>query len=143
MIAALAWWNERAVLKLTLAAFLSVLAFQAFDLLAGAGSHAAPRNEAKMLQAKSQANPKLRPIVHLMLDSYIGLEGMSALDTNFGTLREEQERFYLDHGFQLYPQAYSRHPKTINSLPEFLSYGHARHATEPRTFQSTVAPPLA
>lgn len=143
VIAALAWWNERAVLKLSLAAFLSVLAFQAFDLIAGAESHAAPRNEAKMLQPEAKANPKLRPIVHLMLDSYIGLEGMSAADTNFGTLRQEQERFYLDHGFQFYPQAYSRHPKTINALPEFLSYGRAAHATEPRNVQSTVAPPLA
>ncbi|MEY4952300.1 MAG: hypothetical protein RL299_724, partial [Pseudomonadota bacterium] len=103
----------------------------------------APPNEAKRLQAKSAGQGQLRPVIHLVLDSYIGLDGMSAAETNFGDLRQSQERFYLGHGFQLYPGAYSRHAKTINALPEFLSYGRAPRASEPRNIQETTAPPLA
>jgi hypothetical protein len=138
----LAKWWERIVLKLTLAAFASVLAFQSFDLAFASGQPRPLPNEAQRLQAKSRAGAKLPPIIHLMLDSYIGLDGMSAVDTNFGDLRQEQERFYLSRGFQIYPSAYSRHPKTINALPEFLSYGRGKHATEPRNVQFTIAPPL-
>jgi hypothetical protein len=134
---------ERLVLKLTGAAFASVLLFQGLDLVRAPDQPPAPRNEAKRLQDKAGRDTTLRPIVHLMLDSYIGLDGMSAAGTNFGDLRQQQERFYLDHGFQLYPGAYSRHAKTINSLPEFLSYGRARPATGQRDLQSIVAEPLA
>jgi hypothetical protein len=139
----LAWWQERVVLKLTIAAFASVLLFQSADLLHAGDSQPAPPNEAKRLQAKTAGQGQLRPIIHLVLDSYIGLDGMSAAGTNFGDLRLQQEAFYLGRGFQLYPGAYSRHAKTINALPEFLSYGRAPRATEPRNVQVTVAPPLA
>ena len=77
-----------------------------------------------------------------MLDSYMGMEGMNSSEGNFRNLRAEQEQFYLSRGFQIYPQTYSRHGKTVNSLPEFLSYGKGPHATQPRNVQFTVAPPL-
>lgn len=140
VIALLARFSEGAVLKLTLAAFGSVLLFQSFDLLFG--TVPAPRNEAGHLQAAMRPESTRPPIVHLMLDSYIGLEGMTAPGTNFGDLRSRQEAFYLGHGFQIYPGSYSRHPKTINALPEFLSYGRAAHATTPRNVQFTEAAEL-
>ena len=141
-LAVFAWFKERVVLKLTIAAFSSVLLFQSIDLANASGKLPAPANEAKRLQAKSRPAPELPPIIHLMLDSYIGFDGMSAVGTNFGTLRQEQEQFYLTQGFQIYPGAYSRHPKTINSLPEFLTYGKGQRATEARNVQFTTAPPL-
>lgn len=143
VLAFAAWWQERVVLKLTAAAFASVLLFQSFDLVRNSGEPAAPKNEAKKLQDGASRDKTLRPIVHLMLDSYIGLEGMTAQGTNFGDLRAQQEGFYLARGFQLYPGAYSRHAKTINSLPEFLSYGTAKPASDRRDLQSIVAEPLA
>ena len=142
VLALLAKWWERIVLKLAIAAFASVLAFQSFGLLFGGGRPSPLPNEAQRLQANARTDERLPPIVHLVLDSYIGLDGMSAAETNFGDLRLEQERFYLSRGFQLYPSAYSRHPKTINSMPEFLSYGRATRATEPRNVQFTVVQPL-
>ncbi|MBA4162521.1 MAG: hypothetical protein C0515_10700 [Novosphingobium sp.] len=142
VLAFAAWRFERVVLKLTGAAFASVLLFQGFDLVRTPDQPPAPRNEAKRLQDDASRNPTLRPIIHLMLDSYIGLDGMDAAGTNFGDLRQQQERFYLERGFQLYPGAYSRHAKTINSLPEMLSYGRAKPATGRRDLQSTVAEPL-
>jgi len=142
VLAFVAWRYERVVLKLTAAAFASVLLFQGFDLVRAPDQPPAPRNEAKRLQDNASRDPALRPIVHLILDSYIGLDGMSAVGTNFGDLRQQQERFYLGHGFQLYPGAYSRHAKTINSLPEMLSYGRAKPATGRRDLQTTVVEPL-
>jgi len=133
---------ERVVLKLTTAAFASVLLFQGFDLVRAPDQPPAPRNEARLLQDGASRDTALRPIVHLMLDSYIGLDGMSAADTSFGDLRQQQEQFYLGHGFQIYPGAYSRHAKTINSLPEMLSYGRAKPATGRRDLQTAVVDPL-
>lgn len=140
VLALFARFGERTFLKLTTAAFASVLLFQSIGLITAGPAPAV--NEAKRPQAATRGDPSLPPIVHLMLDSYIGLEGMSAADTHFGDLREHQQRFYLGRGFQLYPGAYGRHAKTINALPEMLSYGRARHATKPRNVQFTVAPTL-
>lgn len=143
VLALAAWRWEAMVLKLNAAAFASVLLFQVVDLVRAPGHPSAPRNETKHLQDGTNRNRALRPIVHLMLNSYIGFDGMSTQDTNFGDLRQQQERFYLDRGFQIYPGAYSRHAKTINSLPEFLSYGTAPQATDPRNVQSFAPDPLA
>lgn len=143
VIAVLAWFRERVVLKLAIAAFASVLLFQTIGLLTGIGRPVSPDNEAKRLQAAAGANAALPPVIHLMLDSYMGLDGMSAPDTNFGSLRQHQEAFYLSKGFQLYPQAYSRHGKTVNSLPEMYSYGKGQRASSPRNVQFTTAPELA
>jgi hypothetical protein len=141
-LAIAARYKERIVLKLTIAAFLSVLLFQSIELANANGRLPAPANEANQRQAQSRSATQLPPIIHLVLDSYIGFDGMSAAGTNFGNLREEQEQFYLSRGFQLYPSAYSRHPKTINSLPEFLTYGKGKRATEARNVQFTTAPRL-
>lgn len=140
--ALLAWFREREVLKLGIAAFGAVLLFQTLALATGIGRPSAPANEAKRPQNAAAADAQRAPIVHLILDSYIGLDGMSAPATGFGSLRREQEDFYLSRGFQLYPQAYSRHAKTINALPELLSYGRAKQATEPRAVQSATPPAL-
>jgi hypothetical protein len=118
------------------------LLFQTFGLVFGGGAPKSPPNEAQKLQTKQPTGEKLSPIVHLLLDSYIGFDGMSAADTDFGDLRQDQERFYLSRGFQIYPSAYSRHSKTVNAMPDFLSYGHAKNVTEPRNVQFTTAPPL-
>lgn len=141
-ISASAWFQPRNALKLIIAAFGSVMLFQSVGLLTGYGKSPAQSNEAKRLQDPKTADNRLPPIIHLVLDSYMGLEGMNSSEGNFGNLRAEQEQFYLSRGFQIYPQTYSRHGKTVNSLPEFLSYGKGPHATQPRNVQFTVAPPL-
>lgn len=142
-LAVFARYQERVVLKLTIAAFLSVLLFQSIDLASASGGQRSLPNAAKLPQTKPLQALRPQPIIHLVLNSYIGFDGMSSVGTNFGILRQEQERFYLSRGFQIYPAAYSRHPKTINSLPEFLSYGKGARATEARNVQFTTAPPLA
>ena len=137
-----AWYGERVVLKLAAATFASVLLFQLGDVAMGNSPPNSLPNMAKRLQTKSSGGEQLPPIVHLMLDSYMGLDGMNAPDTHFGDLRQQQEQFYRSHGFQVYPGAYSRHAKTVNSLPEFLSYGTAKRATAVRNIQNEVAAPL-
>jgi hypothetical protein len=142
-VAALAaWFGERIVLKMTTAIFASVLLFQSAEMAMGNSPPSSLPNKAERLQAKSAGNEQLPPIIHLMLDSYMGLDGMTAPDTHFGDLRRQQEQFYLSHGFQIYPGSYSRHSKTVNSLPEFLSYGTAKRATASRDVQHDVVAPL-
>lgn len=135
-VTALLW--ERVTLKLTIAAFASVVLFQVLGLLVGFGKNQDSPNEAAVLQAKRGVDSPLRPIVHLVLDSYIGLEGMALPEAHFGTLRAEQGKFYLEQGFRVYPQTYSRHVKTVNSLPYLFSYGRAPVATTPRNLQHTA-----
>jgi hypothetical protein len=137
-----AWFGERLVLKMTTAIFASVLLFQSAEMAMGNAPPSSLPNKAERLQAKSAGNEQRPPIIHLMLDSYIGLDGMTAPDTQFGDLRRQQEQFYLSHDFQIYPGSYSRHSKTVNSLPEFLSYGTAKRATASRDVQHDVAAPL-
>jgi len=137
-----AWFGERIVLKMTTATFASVLLFQSTDMAMGNAPPSSLPNKAERLQVKSAGNEQRPPIIHLVLDSYMGLDGMTAPDTNFGDLRRQQEQFYLNHGFQIYPGSYSRHSKTVNSLPEFLSYGTARRATASRNVQHDVVAPL-
>lgn len=137
-----AYFHEKVLLKLTIAAFCSVLLFQTLGLLTGLGKSKATPNEAAIAQTRTPSGQKLRPIVHLVLDSYLGLEGMAVKGSNFGNLGEEQRAFYLGRDFQIFPQAYSRHVKTINSLPHIFSYGQAPLATTRRDLQSTTAPKL-
>lgn len=141
-IALAALFQEKAVLKLTIAAFGTVLLFQTISLFTGIGKSDTAPNEAAIPQSNTTVNTQLRPIVHLVLDSYLGLEGMGVADTNFGTLQTEQNKFYLEHGFQIFPQAYSRHVKTVNSMPHFFSYGNAPLAKTVRNVQYTTAPRL-
>lgn len=137
-----AWFGERIVLKMTTATFASVLLFQSADMAIGNAPPSPLPNKAERLQAKSAGNEQRPPIIHLVLDSYMGLDGMTAPDTHFGDLRQQQEQFYLAHGFQIYPGSYSRHSKTVNSLPEFLSYGTAKHGTASRNVQHDIVAPL-
>lgn len=142
VLAAFAYFQEKVILKLTIAAFGAVLLFQTISLVTGLGKSATAPNEARILQNNSGAKSQLRPIVHLVLDSYLGLEGMGIDQTNFGTLQTEQDTFYRDRGFQVFPQAYSRHVKTINSMPYFFSYGRSPLAKTVRNVQRTTAPRL-
>lgn len=142
LFALAAYFREAVVLKLTIAAFGTVLFFQAASLYTGIGKSAEPPNEAKIPQSHAKADRRLRPIVHLVLDSYVGIEGMTVPGSNFGTLAEEQSAFYRQHGFQVYPQTYSKHVKTVNSLPYFFSYRSLPVVTEPRAVDFTVAPRL-
>ncbi len=141
-LAVVAWFLERPLLKLTMAAFGSVLAFQFIALTTGIGAHQRSEDETQVRQNTAVPAADRAPIVHLVLDSYIGLDGMALGPAPVQRLRAEQAAFFARHGFQVYPKAYSRHVKTINSLPHLFSYGKAPLATTPRNLQYYVPAPL-
>lgn len=140
--AGLARFRETATVKLAGVTFATILVFQSIELMNAGDSPAPERNEAAR-QQDPQGLDRTRPaIVHLMLDAYMGIEGMQVEGTNFGNLHAEQAAFFERHGFTVYPQAYSQHVKTVNSLPHIFSYGKAPLATTSREVQYAVAPPI-
>ncbi len=143
VLALAAWFAESAILKLSVAAFGSVLMFQAVALTTGIGAPVRPDNYAKTLQPAGRPAADRPAIVHLVLDSYLGLDGMAMGPEHYTRLRAEQSAFFTGRGFQVYPQAYSRHVKTINSLPHLFSYGKAPLATDNRQIQHPVPEELA
>jgi hypothetical protein len=140
--AGLARFRETATVKLAGVIFATILVFQSFELMNAGDSPTPERNEAAR-QQDPQGVDRTRPaIVHLMLDAYMGIEGMQVEGTDFGNLHAEQTAFFERHGFTVYPQAYSQHVKTVNSLPHIFSYGKAPLATTSREVQYLEAPPL-
>jgi hypothetical protein len=130
-----AWYFEKALLKITLAAFASVFLFQFVALTTGIGANIPADNEARNRQAETGRATTRPAIIHLVLDSYLGLEGMAIGSPEHRALYAEQTAFYAERGFQTYPRAYSRHVKTMNSLPHLFSYGTAPLATTSRNLQ--------
>jgi len=122
---AAAWFYNKNVVKLASTAFGTVMLFQLGIAGAGVWSASPPAHAAP---APSSGDASLPPIVHLLMDSYLGTEGMGA-DPAFAQLREQTIAFYLEHGFRLYDGAYSRHANTANSVPYILSFGNAAPAT--------------
>ena len=112
-----------ALLKIVLAASIAVLVFQFAGSVTGIGAPARNENLAENRQDAGRAVSGRPAIVHLVLDSYLGLDGMALGPDEYRDLRAEQAAFFTDRGFQLYPRAYSRHAKTLNSLPHLFSYG--------------------
>lgn len=142
VLALVAWFAETAMLKLSLAAFGSVFLFQFVALATGIGAPERPANYAKRLQDPKRPAADRPAIVHLVLDSYLGLDGMALGPEHYTRLRAEQTAFFTGRGFQIYPRAYSRHVKTVNSLPQLFSYGEAPLATTNRNLQYSIADEL-
>lgn len=61
-------------------------------------------------------------IVHLILDEHIGLDGIPQDDAKGKEVKRQLEEFYLDHGFQLFSQAFSRHYLTSSSLSNMFNF---------------------
>ena len=119
--AGVALFHNRNVVKLAAAAFGAVMLFQLATAASGAWTASPPAHAAPTPDSGDASRP---PIIHLLMDSYLGTEGMGA-DPAFARLREETIAFYTQHGFRLYDGAYSRHANTANSVPYILSFGTA------------------
>jgi len=118
----IAGFHNAAVVKVATAAFGAVLLFQLAMGVTGPRTAALNARSTVVPETASQA-----PVVHLLLDSYMGLDGMGA-DPAYAELRTETAEFYRRHGFRVYQGAYSRHANTANSVPYLLSFGTAAPA---------------
>jgi hypothetical protein len=63
----------------------------------------------------------LPPIIHLVLDEQIGVEGLPADIAGGADLRDDLRRFYVDFGFALYGRAYSEFSQTWHSMIALLN----------------------
>lgn len=108
--------------KMLFAAATAVVLFQGGELVLGSGGPVAWPDEAENRQDPRRP-PSVRPaIVHVVLDSHLGLGGMALGPDIYRNMRIAQAAFFTSRGFQIYPQAYSRHARTLNSLPALFSY---------------------
>jgi hypothetical protein len=72
-------------------------------------------------RGQSVETAELSPIIHLVLDEHIGIEGIPSEIEGAVELRKELKGFYLDFGFQVFGQAYSQYADTKLSLATMLS----------------------
>ncbi len=63
----------------------------------------------------------LPPIIHLVFDEQIGVEGLPSDIADGADLRDELRRFYADFGFTLYGRAYSEYSQTPHSMISLLN----------------------
>jgi hypothetical protein len=62
----------------------------------------------------------LPPVIHLVFDEQIGVEGLPADIADGADLRDDLRRFYVDFGAALYGRAYSEYSRTTNSMTALL-----------------------
>ena len=65
-------------------------------------------------------------ILHLLLDEYIGLEGLPTDLTPAG-FKDARRSFFVDRGFRVFGKAYSEYPITLWSLPHLLNLTPGRY----------------
>lgn len=66
--------------------------------------------------AKTQSDHNgLPPIVHIILDGFIGMGGLPDYPSS-ALIKNEVEGFFTQYEFQLFPRAYSRYITTVDSL---------------------------
>jgi hypothetical protein len=63
----------------------------------------------------------LPPVIHLVFDEQIGVEGLPADIAGSEDLRDELRRFYEDFGFTLFGRAYSEYARTNHSMIALLN----------------------
>lgn len=61
-------------------------------------------------------------MLQIVLDEHIGPNGIPMNFPQGPAMRQFIEHFYLNHGFTLYTNAYSRYPRTYDSIPNMLNF---------------------
>lgn len=77
------------------------------------------------------ADRSLPPVVHIILDEQIGINGLPKEITDGKELREDLRGFYKKYGFTLYPRAFTHFWKSIESIPNLLN-----QKVEPEAFKA-------
>ena len=129
--------RRRSVAPLVLVIFIVVITSQLLtSVLAGTTREPVRRDIA------ANGSP-LPAIVHVVLDEHIGIEGLNMDDPALHDARIRLQTSYLDKGFSVYGGAYSRHFRTINSMPEIFNFGLTQLGGEPRIWKDTQVVPNA
>ena len=72
----------------------------------------------------------LPPVIHLILDGHIGVEGIPENLDQGRQLKKDIVSFYANNGFHLYGNAYSHFDKTLNSVSGLLNFTSGIEAGE-------------
>ena len=77
------------------------------------------------------ADRSLPPVVHIILDQQIGINGLPMEVAGGKELREDLRAFYKKYGFTLYPRAFTHFPTSIETIPNLLN-----RKVEPEAFKA-------
>jgi len=69
-----------------------------------------------------KVNKKLPTIVHIILDEHIGINAIPQELPGGKALKKQLMEFYVDNGFDIFPNAYSHYVKTFNAIPNLLNF---------------------
>lgn len=113
------------ILSYVLRARLTAIAFWAFTAFV-VGTLALPGPDPTWKEATYSSDlvgpsSDLPPIIHLVLDEHIGIEGIPTEIDGGGSLREELKAFYNRNGFRVFGKAFSQYNETYNSLSNMFN----------------------
>ncbi len=121
-------WHWAAVIGLLVGARLlyrhfSVIVLIVFAVLTGATVLIPGSGQTKgvVLQRPVEAGTSAGPIIHLILDEFIGIEGIPADIEGGSALQEDLKRFFLENEFRLHGGAYSTSSMTQHAVAALLN----------------------
>ena len=116
------------VLLISLANNLSTILSSAFAVLL-VSTIAIPPAPARLIYESGQsavtgqgaAGADLPPVIHLILDGHIGIEGIPVDIEGGRELKQRIKAFYLKHGFRLFGRSFSEYPLTPPAMNVLLN----------------------
>ncbi len=112
------------VLLISLSKNLSTILSSVFAILL-VSTIAVPPEPAPMVfetgQPSAAARADLPPVLHLILDGHIGIDGIPVDIEGGRALKRRIRAFYLKHGFRLFGRSYSEYPLTPPSMSVLLN----------------------
>lgn len=74
-----------------------------------------------VLERQIDVESSKRPVVHLVLDEFIGIEGIPTDIPGGVALKEDLKRFFLENGFRLHGAAFSHSSETQHAVASLLN----------------------
>ena len=81
----------------------------------------APQVETAQHDVMAPIDHAMPPVVHIILDQQIGIDGLVDAIPGARALRDETTRLYTEAGFRIFTGAYTHFPATLESLPNLLN----------------------
>ncbi len=109
-----AWWSGSNFQRYGLPILLMLMVGAYFDSFEDSG-------ELHSAGGTTSVNSELPPVVHILFDSFIGIDGLPPYPAS-EILAELSYTFFEDYDFHLFPRAYSRYAATGDSLYAALNF---------------------
>ncbi|MFT5443177.1 MAG: hypothetical protein ACI8W3_002223 [Myxococcota bacterium] len=125
LAAGAALWPLRLRLGRTLGAACAIMVLTTLPMSPGDGGlRVVESNTAK------EDNEGLTPVIHIILDEHIAIDGIPTEFDPAGTLRKQLEHAYTDLGFHVFTRAFSRHFTTPPSLSHLVNLSDGANSFE-------------